>query len=270
MKELFLAQNDSETPKLESQLDKCISLMRYKYLFFSLLCLLLAGCGRPFRRLINDEVFLRDGSSVTGTISSADSASVTLQKSDLSRQVIGWQQIDSIGSASHRTMMLGGALGLFSTPYYSAFQGEAYQPTGVGLVLRAGTVSFGKTYKYVNLSFLSGRPYGVTKLGVGIQRHLKLRYVDAWSPFLGLEANLMFVKNNNSPSFTLDPFLGGDLRLSPQVRLMGRLGFQLNPASAANPLGANLSAGVTYQWRNFSAHNSHLLRHHQLPRRFNP
>jgi hypothetical protein len=235
----------------------------------TLLLLASTGC-RGYRKLLQDEVLLQNGSSHTGTIEHADSASVTIKKPDLSHQRISWDEIDTISSLSYKTTVFSFYLGIHSTPYYSVFQNENYTPAGLGAHWRIGTAKFGKSYRYVTLGRIAGKPYGITKLGVGIQRYLFSKYIDPYAFYIGCESNLMFVRNNNVPQVTLEPFLGGDFQLQQQLRLSVRLGFQKNILGMNPALGVNFSAGIHFLFRDFDAHYSYLNERHCLPRRFNP
>lgn len=235
-----------------------------------LICLiLLAGCSSS-RKILQDEVRLHDGSTVTGTLSECDSSRVVLQKLDLSQQIIPWTDIDSVGSVSHKTRVLSFHTGCFSTPYYSVFRNENHTPVGGGFQIRYGTARWGKTYRYVALAVAGGKPYGATKLGLGVQRYFFSRYTHQFSFSGGLESSLMFIRDNNAPQLTLEPYCAGEYKLLEQLHLSARFGIQKNLMSLNHEIGVNLCVGANFLFRNFRAHYQYICRQRQLPRRFNP
>src|SRR3989344_5167335 len=88
-----------------------------------LLSALFTSC-MNYRRLLTDEVVLKDGNSQTGTIVLCDSTNLKIKKIDESISIIPWTSIDTVQGKKLKTFFLGVNMGYYNTPYFSVFRNE--------------------------------------------------------------------------------------------------------------------------------------------------
>jgi hypothetical protein len=228
--------------------------------------LLLFACNGP-KKIIKDEVILKNGDSFTGTILSMDSSKVKLMKMDESKVQIDWNEIDTIVGKRFKTFWFGCNTGFYNTPYFSVFRNEAINAGSMGFQFKFGKAVRGKRMSYFTWTTLPAKPYHINKFGVGFQRYIKkASYVGPNGFFWGLEYNLMNAKYNNGVQMTLDPFGAYDRKLNDQLRAHFRMGLQINLANKNNKLGVNFTVGIHYLKRNFKTYYTDLNQNHRIPK----
>ncbi len=226
--------------------------------------LFLESCNSP-KKLINEEVILKNSNSVTGTIKSCDTVGIKLLKMDESQINISWTEIDTIVGKRYRTFWAGFNTGYYNTPYFSTFRNEAMAGRSLGFQFKIGKAVRGKIMNYFTYTFVPAQPYHINKFGVGFQRYIKkATYLSDKGFFWGLEADLMNAKYNNGVQFTLDPFGGYDYKINDQLRIHGKFSLQINFANKNNDLGANLTIGIHFLKRNFKTYYASLNQQHRL------
>ncbi len=147
-----------------------MKLLRNLFPLFLLLSLL-ASCTN-YRRLLTDEVVLKDGNSHTGTIIQTDSGKIRLKKIDESISIIPWSSVDTVQGKKLMTLWAGVNAGYYNIPYFSVFRNEAMTGKSAGIQYKAGLAFRGVKLYYIHLTFAPAQPYAITKSGVGFQRYL--------------------------------------------------------------------------------------------------
>lgn len=244
--------------------------MRNKYHHIVLLLLLLTGVTScvNYRKLIVDEVVLKDGNSHTGKLVYSDTSAVKIQKIDESICVIHWTTIDTIQGKRLKTFFLGANMGAYNVPYFSVFRNEKITAKGFGMQYKAGWAYRGNRLGYMHLSFVPAKPYNVTKFGLGLQRYIQeYTYLSKHSFFWGGEINLMNAKYNNGSQVTLEPFGGYEMKVLETIRVHSKLGLQLNVANKNNNVGINLTIGVHFLKKDYKQHYEYLNKERSLPMR---
>jgi hypothetical protein len=221
-----------------------------------------------YKRLLTDEVVLKDENSHTGTIIKSDSNSIRLKQIDESIRVIPWNTIDTVQGKKLKTLWLGLNTGYYKVPYFSVFRNESFAAENLGFQFKGGYALRGNKLFYLHLSSVKGKPYSVTKFGFGFQRYLgNTGYLKKNAFFTGGEANLMNVEYNNGPQFTLEPFTGYERKLNEHMRIHFKLGIQFNFSNKNNSAGVNTTIGIHFMRRNFKKYYHTLNTEHRLPRK---
>lgn len=237
----------------------------HKTLSFLILILFISSCVNN-RKLLTDEVFLKDGNSHTGTIIKCDSNKIKLKKIDESTLIIPWVTVDTIAGKKLKTFWFGANFGYYKSPYFSVFRNEALTAESAGFQLKAGTARRGNKLYYIHLTSIPARPYHVTKYGLGFQKYLRgTTYLTENSFFAGTEINFMNAKFNNGPQITLEPFGGFERKINEQLRLHVKLQLQFNFANKNNKSGVSLTVGVHFLKRNIKKYYSTLNRERRVP-----
>lgn len=225
---------------------------------------LLTGC-LNYRRMITDEVVLKDQNSLTGTITESDSSKLKLRKIDESISVIKWDDIDTIVGKKFKTVFVGANIGYYNVPYFSVFRNEARNAYGAGYQYKIGYALRGNNLYYFSLLFVPATPYSVTKTGLGYQRYLgHTTYLKKTAFFVGGEFNLMNVKQNNGAQVTLEPFTGYEYKLAAHVRVHVKFAIQINLANKNNASGTNLTIGFHFMRKNFKKRYTYLNTQHRI------
>ena len=225
---------------------------------------LLTGC-LNYRRMITDEVILKDQNSQTGTITESDSTKLKLRKIDESVTVIKWDDIDTIIGKKFKTVFVGANIGYQNIPYFSVFRNEARSAYGAGYQYKVGFALRSNTLFYFSLLFCPATPYGITKTGLGYQRYLgQTTYLKKTAFFVGGEFNLMNVAQNNGAQVTIEPFTGYEYRLAAHVRVHVKFGIHIGLASKNSALGSNLSLGFHFMRKNFKKRYNYLNTQHRI------
>jgi hypothetical protein len=228
--------------------------------------LLLFSCNYH-KKLIKEEVILKNKNSVTGTIVSCDSNNVNIQKMDESHVNVAWTDIDTIVGKRYKTLFLGFNTGFYNVPYFSVFRNEAINAKSLGFQFKIGKAVRGRQMNYFTFTTIPAQPYHINKFGLGFQRYFKKgSYAGANGFFWGLEYNLMNAKYNNGVQMALDPYWGYDKKLKEQLRLNFKMGFQINLANKNNAIGINITAGIHFLKRNFKKYYTELNQYHHLPK----
>lgn len=236
--------------------------------FFILLFVLTFSSCTNYKKLITDEVVLKDGNSHTGTILQSDSVNLKLEKVDESRLLIPWISIDTVVGKKYKTVWFGTNLGYYKAPYFSVFRNESLTAENMGMQYKAGIAGRGVKLYYLNLLLLPDKPYAMNKFGFGFQRYLgKSTYLKDNSFFVGYEINLMNVKYNNGSQITFEPFTGFEKKLNEQCRIHFKLGFQKNLLNKNNQTGVNATIGFHFMKRNFKKYYEVLNREHRIYRK---
>lgn len=236
-----------------------------KYLFLSVFVLFFSTGCLNYRRLITDEVVLKDQNSQTGTIIESDSVKLKLKRIDESVNVIKWDDIDTIVGKKFKTVFIGANLGYHNTPYFSVFRYEARSAYGAGYQYKIGYALRGNSLYYLSLLFCPATPYNVTKTGLGYQRYLgHTTYLKRMAFFVGGEFNLMNVKQNNGAQVTFEPFTGYEYKLAAHVRVHLKFGLQINLANKNNATGSNISIGFHFMRKNFQKRYTYLNTQHRI------
>lgn len=219
------------------------------------------------KKLITDEIVLKDQNSLTGTIINCDSLIVTLKKSDESKQMIQWRNIDTIIGKKYKTIWFGLNTGYYNIPYFSVFKNEPMTAKDFGMQLKIGRAIREKKMQYISWMFSNAKPYSITKLGVGFQRYIgKGTYINQQGFFWGSEFNMMNAKYNNGAQLTLEPFAGYEHQILDQWRVNFKMGLQFNIANKNNNAGINFTIGLHYLKRNFNSYYTKLNTEHKLPK----
>lgn len=239
------------------------STLNHVFLFISAL-MLLSGC-LNYRRMITDEVVLKDQNSQTGTIIQSDSAKLKLKKIDESVTVIKWDDIDTIIGKKFKTAFIGANFGYYNVPYFSVFRNENRSAYGAGYQYKLGYALRGNNLFYFSLLFVPAKPYGITKTGLGYQRYLgHTTYLKRTAFFVGGEFNLMNVKQNNGVQTCIEPFTGYEYKLAAHVRVHVKFGLQLNLANKNTSMGSNLTVGFHFMRKNFKKRYNYLNTQHRI------
>lgn len=232
--------------------------------FLFLLAMILTSCSN-YKKLITDEVVLKDGNSQTGTIIQCDTANLKLLKSDESKLIIPWANVDTIQGKKLKTLWLGVNLGYYRVPYFSVFRNESMTGEALGMQYKAGLAYRGNKLYYLNLTYVPSKPYSITKFGFGYQHYIgKNNYTKNNCYFVGGEFNFMNAKYNNGAQTTLESFTGFERKCNEHFRLHAKLGFQYNVANKNNNLGVNLTIGATFMKKNFKKHYDILNKEHRI------
>lgn len=239
------------------------STLKYFLVFISA-STLFTGC-LNYRRMITDEVILKDQNSITGTITESDSSKLKLRKIDESVTVIEWDDIDTIVGKKFKTVFVGANIGYYNIPYFSVFRNEARSAYGAGYQYKLGYALRGNNLYYLSLLFCPATPYNVTKTGLGYQHYLgQTTYLKKMAFFVGGEFNLMNVKQNNGAQVTLEPFTGYEYKLAAHIRMHVKFAFQINMANKNNAIGSNLSLGFHFMRKNFKKRYTYLNTQHRI------
>jgi hypothetical protein len=219
-----------------------------------------------YRRLLTDEVVLKDGNSLTGTIQKCDSSTIKIKRIDESIINIPWSDIDTVQGKKLKTFFFGMNTGVYKTPYFSIFRNEAFTPTSGGFQLKGGFAYRANKLTYLHLTIIPARPYAVTKFGLGYACYLgQTNYLKKNSFLVGAETNLMGVKQNNGPQITFEPFTGFERKLNEKIRMNVKLGMQFNFSNKNNQTGVNLTVGIHFLNRNFKKYYQTLNQDRKLP-----
>ena len=220
------------------------------------------------RKLITDEVILKDENSITGTIMKCDSSFLKIQKMDESMVMIPWLSIDTVVGKKYKTLWFGINAGYYNTPYFSVFKNEAMTGKAFGMQFKFGKAIRGNKLYYLDWSFSSAHPYAITKFGAGYQRYIKkATYLGKQGFFWGAEYNFMNAKHNNGAQMTLEPFSGFEKKCTDQIRLHFKLGLQFNVANKNNSAGINFTLGAHFMKRNFKKYYDVINSEHRLPKK---
>lgn len=205
-----------------------------------------------YRRLITEEIVLKDGNSQTGTIVESDTAKLRLRKIDESVTVLPWNNIDTVIGKKFKTMWLGTNLGYYKIPYFSVFRNKPMTAECPGMQFKAGMAIRGSKLFYLNLTIAPAQPYGVTKFGFGYQHYMgQTSYLEKNAFFVGSELNLMNAKYNNGAQTTFEPFTGYERKLNEHLRIHFKLQLQFNLANKNNANGVSTTVGIHFMKKNF-------------------
>ena len=224
----------------------------------------ICGCS-PYKRLITDEIILKDGNTCTGTILQSDSLNLKIQRPDESKLILPWVTIDSVVGKKFKTVWLGANTGYYKAPYFSVFRNEALIAENLGMQLKTGIATRGTKLYYVSLLLLPDEPYNMNKFGLGFQRYTgKSTYLKRNSFFVGTELNFMNVKQNNGSQITLEPFTGYEKKLNERCRIHFKLGLQFNLFNKNNQAGVNTTIGFHFMKKDFKKYYDTLNREHRI------
>jgi hypothetical protein len=205
-----------------------------------------------YRRLLTEEVVLKDQNSLTGTIIESDTAKLKLRKIDESVSVIPWNTIDTVIGKKFKTIWLGTNFGYYKIPYFSVFRNKPMTAETPGMQFKVGTALRGSKLFYLHLTVAPAQPYGVTKFGFGYQHYLgQTTYLTKNSFFVGSELNLMNAKYNNGAQTTFEPFTGYERKLNERLRIHFKLQLQFNLANKNNENGVSTTIGLHFMKKNF-------------------
>lgn len=240
----------------------------FKYFAFTfLLASILISCTN-YRKLLTDEVVLKDGNSQTGTIVYCDTTNLKIQKTDESISIIPWKTIDTVQGKKLKTFWVGANFGYYNTPYFSVFRNESLVGKQLGFQGKVGLALKGTKLYYLDLSYSPAQPYAITKFGVGYQRYLGgSTYLKKNSFFWGSEFNLMNAKYNNGSQATLEPFTGFEKKCNEHLRVHFKLGLQFNLANKNTQTGVNLTVGVHFMKKDFKTYYDVLNKEHRIYRK---
>jgi hypothetical protein len=235
-----------------------------RFLSFIFFLVILSGCVN-YKRLVTDEVILKDQNSQTGTIIKCDSSSLTLRKMDESKSIIPWSDIDTIVGKKLKTAWIGSNIGYHSVPYFSVFRNEKMRGKAMGFQYKIGMAYRGTKLLYLQLTFIGATPYSITKFGFGYQYYLgQSTYAKKNAFFVGGEFNMMNAKYNKGGQATLEPFTGFERKLAEHVRMHVKLQLQFNIANKNDESGVNLSVGFHFMRKNFKKRYDFLNTKHRL------
>lgn len=228
--------------------------------------LLLFGCKR-YKKLIKEEVILKDKNSITGTIMNSDSVTLSLKRFDKSSVNIPWNDIDTIIGKRFKTLWVGFNTGYYNTPYFSVFRNQPINSNSLGFESKIGKAVRGKWLTYFAWTYIPAKPYIVNKWGFGLQQYIiKGTYLSDQSLFWGMEYHLMNAKFNNGVQMCIETFNGYERKLTDQLRIHGKLQVQYNLANKNNSFGVNITVGVHFMKRNFKKHYTTLNKERRLPK----
>lgn len=237
------------------------------FLYTIFAALALSSCMNS-RKLITDEIVLKDGNSQTGTIQQCDTLNLKIKKMDESISIIPWITVDTIKGKKLKTIWFGANFGYYKTPYFSVFRNESMIAKQWGIQYKIGLALRGNKLYYVDLSYSPAKPYAVTKFGLGFQRYLGAStYLKNNSFFVGTEVNFMNAKYNNGAQVALEPFTGFERKCNERLRLHFKFGLQLNIANKNNQAGFNTTIGVLFLKKNFKKHYDVLNNEHSINRK---
>lgn len=241
------------------------------YLKYSIYLLLLGtvftSC-MNYRKLLTDEVVLKDGNSQTGTIVLCDSTNLKIKKIDESISIIPWTSIDTVQGKKLKTLFLGVNMGYYNTPYFSVFRNEPFTGRAFGMQYKLGFTYRGNKLLYTHLTYSPAQPYSITKFGMGYQKYIGAStYLKKNSYFWGSEFNLMGVKYNNGAQTTLEPFTGYERKCNENIRVHFKFGLQFNLANKNSQTGVNFTVGVHFLKKNFKKHYEILNKEHRIYRK---
>lgn len=235
-----------------------------RFILLSLVSTVFNSC-LNYRRMITDEVVLKDQNSQTGTIIKSDSVTLKLKKIDESVTVLKWDDIDTVIGKKFKTAFVGANFGYYDVPYFSVFRNENRGAYGAGYQYKIGYALRGNNLFYFSLLFVPAKPYGITKTGLGYQRYLgHTTYLKKSAFFVGGEFNLMNVKQNNGVQTCLEPFTGYEYKLAAHVRVHVKFGLQLNLANKNSSMGSNLTVGFHFMRKNFKKRYTYLNTQHRI------
>jgi hypothetical protein len=218
-----------------------------------------------YKRLVTDEVILKDENSHTGTIMASDSTKIKLKKIDESMMVIKWDDVDTVVGKKFKTVFIGANIGYHNIPYFSVFRNENMTGHAAGYQYKIGYAYRSNNLYYLTFLFSPAKPYEINKLGVGYQRYLgTTSYLSKTGFFIGGEANLMNAKNNNGTQFCIEPFTGYEVRLAVHARVHFKFGLQFNLANKNSSVGSNFSIGFHFMRKNFKKRYQYLNTKHRL------
>lgn len=221
-----------------------------------------------YKRLITDEVVLKDGNSHTGTIVQCDSVNLKIQKSDESKLIIPWASIDSVTGKKFKTLWIGANTGYYKAPYFSVFRNEALVAENLGMQFKIGVATRGVKLYYVTLMILPDEPYNMNKFGFGFQRYAaRSTYLRRNSFFVGTEVDFMNVKQNNGSQITFEPFTGYERKLNERCRIHFKLGLQFNLFNKNNQTGVNTTIGFHFMKKDFRKYYDALNKEHTIIRK---
>ncbi len=219
------------------------------------------------KKLVTDEVVLKDGNSQTGTIVHCDSTSIKIKKMDESMTIISWTTIDTIQGKKLKSFWLGMNVGFYNTPYFSVFRNEAITGRQMGMEYKAGLALRGNKLFYTHLTYSPASPYSITKFGMGYQKYIgKSTYLKKNSYFWGSEFNLMNAKYNNGSQTTFEPYTGFEKKLNDRLRIHAKLQLQFNLANKNEETGINFTVGIHFMKRNFRKYYEILNKEHTQSR----
>ena len=236
------------------------------------ICILLltsvfTGCIN-YKKLLTDEVVLKDGNSQTGTILQTDSTNIKLEKIDESVSVIPWSAVDTIQGKKLKTLWVGMNIGYYNIPYFSVFRNEAFSGHALGTQYKIGLAFRGNKLAYTHLTYSPAQPYSITKFGVGYQKYMgQSTYLKKNAFFWGTEFNFMNVKFNNGTQTTLEPFTGFERKMNERIRLHFKFGLQFNLANKNNQTGVNFTIGAHFLKKDFKKQYEYLNKEHKMYRK---
>ncbi len=220
-----------------------------------------------YKKLLTDEVVLKDGNSQTGTILQCDSTNLKIEKIDESISIIPWTTIDTVQGKKLKTVFVGMNLGYYNTPYFSVFRNEPFVGQALGMQFKVGLALRGNKLFYTHLTYSPAKPYSISKFGFGYQKYIgKNTYLKKNSFFWGSEFNFMSVKYNNGTQTTLEPYSGFERKINERIRLHFKFGLQFNIANKNNQTGVNFTIGVHFLKKDFKKQYETLNKEHKMYR----
>ena len=236
-----------------------------KYLFFSISALFFLNSCINYKRLVTDEVVLKDQNSQTGTIIESDTAKLKLKHLDESVNVIKWTDVDTVIGKKLKTVFVGANFGYYNIPYFSVLRNESRSGYGAGYQYKVGYAFRSNSLYYLSFLYSPAKPYTINKVGVGYQRYLGAStYLRKRAFFIGGEFNMMNVEHNNGAQACFEPFTGYELKLAAHVRVHFKFAIQFNIANKNSGLGSNLSMGFHFMRKNFTKRYNYLNTQHRI------
>ncbi|MBI3236031.1 MAG: hypothetical protein HYZ42_18685 [Bacteroidetes bacterium] len=143
-----------------------------------------------------DLLVLKDGNTQAGKVIESDSVSLVLLKYDLSKQKYLWSDIDSVKCLSYKTHFFSGAFGFSHVNYWSTFMYKYLNDNSSVFDFRYGRLKWGQWSRYVELTLIPAKPFGVQRLGGGFSYYYPRDYTKKTNIYGGGSAHWTSVDNN--------------------------------------------------------------------------
>lgn len=224
--------------------------------------LILSSCS--INRKLVDKVTLKNGDVKTGKIINCDSNKISISRPDKTLTILNWAEIDTIEGIENKILFFEINTGFSKSPYYSVFQYKPINSNAISIQAKIGIAKQSNKAIYVHLQSFFSEPYTFNKYGYGFQRYFLGNYLNPKSLIAGSEFNLLFVKYNNTPQISIEPFLGSEIKFGTNHAINCRANIQWNILNKNPSIGYGIKVGYIYFFRDINKHYKNLNTTHQL------
>jgi hypothetical protein len=210
----------------------------------TILFLCICTYGAIAQNLQRDALQLKNGNTIIGKVFYADSTHIKLKRNDHSIEKFEWAAIETIKGHSYKTWFISTQIGFNSQKYWSTFFYNYQHANGLAIAIKAGQLRHGIWANAILLNLNTGKPWGITKIGVQKSIYLPLPYYKNQCIYAGAQTYLNMI-NKNKLFFQIGMHGGLEYNTPAQIRFVTE--WQLN-RSIVN-IYRGWSASITFGMR---------------------